>query len=67
MMGRRRSYLGPVHSDQALVDFGPGRNSTDVPQLVGVFSKRAGLHLRIKERRRDNSDPSAATHSNSNK
>ena len=38
-------YLCLVHPDQALVDFGPGRNRTDVPQLVGVFSKRTCLHL----------------------
>lgn len=42
------SYLRLVHPDQALVDFGPGRNSADVPQLVGVFGKRTRLHLQKK-------------------
>lgn len=46
----KQAYLGLVHSDQALVDFGPGRNSADVPQLVGVFGKRTRLHLHNRER-----------------
>lgn len=47
--GEKPAYLCFVHSDQALVHFGPGRNRTDVPQLVGVFSERTGLHLRIEK------------------
>lgn len=34
-----------VHADEALVDLGPGGHGTDVPELVGVLSKRACLHL----------------------
>lgn len=41
----RGYYLSFVHSNQALVHFGPRRNGTDVPQLIGVFSERTGLHL----------------------
>lgn len=48
------AYLCLVHSDQALVDFGPGRNSADVPQLVGVLSKRARLHLQLKKKEEAN-------------
>lgn len=44
------THLGLVHADEPLVDFGPGRYSTDVPQLVGVLSKRAGLHLKGRGR-----------------
>lgn len=43
-------YLCLVHFDQALVDFGPGGDSADVPQLVGVFSKWTGLHLQSQDR-----------------
>lgn len=41
----KQVYLSLVHSDQTLVDFRPCRNSTDIPQLVGVFSKWTCLHL----------------------
>ena len=44
------SYLGLVHSDQALVDFGPGGNGADVPQLVGVLGERTRLHLQGRDR-----------------
>ena len=49
-------YLCLVHFNQALVDFGPSRNSTDVPKLVGVLSKRTRLHLQdTKSEKRDTS------------
>lgn len=44
-MGCVSSYLCLVHSDQALVDFGPGGDSADVPQLIGMLSKRTSFHL----------------------
>lgn len=47
------AYLSLVHPDQALVDFGPGRNSADVPQLVGVFGKRSRLHLQKEKKKRE--------------
>lgn len=49
-----RAYLCLVHPDQALVDFGPGRNSADVPQLVGVFGKGTRLHLQEKNQSKKN-------------
>lgn len=37
--------LGLIHADETLVDLGPGRDCTDVPQLVGVLCERPSLHL----------------------
>lgn len=47
--------LGLIHADETLVHFGPGRDSADVPQLVGVLCKWASLHLppaELKEMRK---------------
>lgn len=40
------AHLCFVHADEALVDLGPGGHSADVPELVGVLSKGARLHLK---------------------
>lgn len=34
-----------VHADEALVDLRPGGYGTDVPELVGMLSEGARLHL----------------------
>lgn len=39
------THLGLIHADETLVHLGPGGDSTDVPQLVGVLGKGARLHL----------------------
>lgn len=40
------THLCLVHSDEALVDLGPGGHGADVPELVGVLGKGACLHLK---------------------
>ena len=44
----KNTYFCLIHFDQATINFWPGRNSTDVPKLVGVFSKEASFHLQQK-------------------
>lgn len=39
------THLCLIHADETLVHLGPGRDSTDVPQLIGVLCKGARLHL----------------------
>lgn len=40
------THLCLVHADEALVDLGPGGHGADVPELVGMLSKGACLHLK---------------------
>ena len=43
--GKLAENLGLVHFDQSLIDFGPGRDAANVPQLVRVLVKRSRLHF----------------------
>lgn len=47
----RGAHLGLVHADEALVDLGPGGDSADVPELVGVLGKGTRLHLQERHER----------------
>lgn len=47
------THLGLIHADETLVHFGPGGDSTDVPQLVGVLGKGTRLHLEKSPRGRE--------------